>query len=185
MSLYNIEVLEVDENKRKKISIDLLLKKQIVDIGRTGNVLWLKFANPKIDNTAEQIEADHIFTLHIFCDCRMIDQEKREIVFGSSDLYDNKAGTEWSEDFDWNVQGANQYDEQVKKWLAANNGVYVEKIKFNVLRDLRLLLSNGHVFEIIVTFTSEGECWRFFEEDSKRDHFVVTGKGLIIEYEAE
>jgi|LSQX01.2.fsa_nt_gb hypothetical protein len=185
MSLYNIEVLEVDENKRKKISIDLLLKKQIVDIGRTGNVLWINFANPKIDNAAEKIEADNIFTIRIFSDCRMIDQEKREIVFGSSDLYDNKAGTEWSEDFDWNVQGANQYDEQVKKWLAANKDVYVEKIKFNVLRDLRLLLSNGHIFEIFVTLSSEDECWRFFEENSNRDHFVVTRKDLFFEYEAE
>ncbi len=106
-------------------------------------------------------------------------------MFGSSDLYDNKAGTEWSEDFDWNVQGANQYDEQVKKWLAANKDVYVEKIKFNVLRDLRLLLSNGHIFEIFVTLSSEDECWRFFEENSNRDHFVVTRKDLFFEYEAE
>lgn len=175
----------MDEKKRKSIHIDMLLNKQILDIGRTENVFWLKFVNTKIDNASENNEADNVFTIQIFSDCRMIDKEKREVVFGSSDFDSSDSEVEYSEKFDRNVQGANQYDEQVKTWLASNKEVYVEKVKFNVLHDLRLLLSNGHVFEIFVTFTSEGVCWRFFEENSNRDHFVVTGKEKYFEYEAD
>jgi len=175
----------VDDKKRKRISMDMLLNKQIVDIGRTGNVFWLRFTDTNADQGLEKNLADHIFTIEIFSDFRMIDKEKREVVFGSSDFDSPNSEIKYCEDFDLNVQGANQYDAQVAKWLESYKEVCVEKMKFNVLHDLRLLLSNGHILEIFVSFTSEDVCWRFFEEDSKRDHFVVTGKEKFFEYEAD
>lgn len=167
----------VDTNNSSRY-IDLLLNKYLVKIGRSANMAWLCFAC----NNEEETGIAKEFSLHVQCPCRMVDLPNREVLFASLDMYLPNSGTQESENFDWDVQGANRYDAEVKKWLTVNESVYVKKLYFNVLGDLMLFLSNGHIFEVLVTSSLDGEydeCWRFFERHTDRDHFVVNGRKTI------
>ncbi|MBN1552897.1 hypothetical protein JW979_15595 [bacterium] len=163
--------------------IDLLINKCLIDIGRAANMAWLFF-----DSDREKQAVDKSgFLLHVQSPFRMIDMidpEKSEVLFASLDMYLPNSENEQSLKFAGGVHGNNRYDEEAKKWLQENESVYVKKLHFNVLGDLRLLLSNGHVFEVRVTSSLDGEydeCWRFFERGSDRPHFVVNGKKTIHE----
>lgn len=155
--------------------IDLLINKYLIDIGRAANMAWLIF-----DSDREKQAVDKSgFSLHVQCPFRMIDPEKSEVLFASLDMYLPNSENEQSLKFTGGVHGNNRYDEEAKKWLQENESVYVKKLHFDVLGDLQLLLSNGHVFEVRVTSSLDGEydeCWRFFERGSDRLHFVVNGK---------
>lgn len=158
--------------------IDLLINKYLIDIGRAANMAWLIF-----DSDREKQAVDKSgFSLHVQCPCRMVDLPNRVVLFASLDMYLPNSENEQSLKFTGGVHGNNRYDEEVKKWLAVNESVYVKKLYFNVLGDLMLFLSNGHIFEVLVTSSLDGEydeCWRFFERHTDRDHFVVNGKRTI------
>jgi hypothetical protein len=67
--------------------------------------------------------------------------------------------------------------------LLSNREVYINDYKLNILGDLKLNLSNGNIFEVLINSSSNDECWRLFEKNSDEDHFVVSGQKSVFEYE--
>ncbi len=114
------------------------------------------------------------FGLHVQCSCRMISEGRKEVIFASNDRFVPRSTEEWTDDFNWDVQGENLFDEKAKEWVRENKNVFIENYQFNELGDLRLVLSNGDVFEVMVNCSSR-EAWRFFECNVDTRHFVVMG----------
>lgn len=164
--------------------LNLLKGKQLRDIGRSSNIIWLSLGDClEVYNEKGDALITGKFSLNVQCPCRMVDKEKRKVLFASLDIYEPSSDNKWSEDFEWDVQGNNLFDEKAKKWVSSNESVYIVDYKFNIFRDLRLILSNGNIFEVTIHSSSEDEAWRFFERNCNRDHFVVTGQEVIFGYE--
>lgn len=68
-------------------------------------------------------------------------------------------------------------------WLLSKGQVCVNDYKFDIYGDLKLILSNDNIFEVLVNSSSSDECWRLFVKNSDKDHFVVTGQKFIFEYD--
>lgn len=60
-------------------------------------------------------------------------------------------------------------------------GVIINSVYFSSVGDLKIQLSNGHVIEIFVNATSDKECWRFFESNTKKAHLVFKGTGPVFQ----
>lgn len=163
--------------------LNQIRSKQLRDIGRAANIIWLNFIDKSIDKKYEEDIQSSMLCLHVQCPCRMVDKEDRKIIFASSDIYVPNSTIEWSMNFEWDIQGNNLFDEKSKKWLLSNEMIFINDYKFNIFGDLKLILSNGNIFEILINSTSNHECWRLFEKNSNKDHFVVSGQKVIFEYE--
>lgn len=160
--------------------------KYLRNIGRAANIIWLNFIDLAVE---KEYEGKDILSgslcLNVQCPCRIIDKEDRKIIFASSDIYVPNSSIEWSDNFEWDIQGNNLFDEKSNKWLLSNKKIFINDYKFNIFGDLKLNLSNGNIFEVLVNSSSNDECWRLFEKNSDKDHFVVTGQKVIFEYENE
>ena len=118
------------------------------------------------------------YTLHLQCAFRLVNPQK--IVLTNLDIYKENSAAEWSEDFNWDILGANLYDEQAQKCseLFSENAVYVVKVNAGKYGDVQITLSNNYVLEIFVNRSSDDECWRFLEYGTEKEHFVITGQGI-------
>ena len=100
--------------------------KKLRDIGRAANIIWLNFIDLAIE---KEYEGKDILSgslcLHVQCPCRMIDKEDRKIIFASSDIYVPNSSIEWSDNFEWDIQGNNLFDEKSKKWLASSGKIFI------------------------------------------------------------
>ncbi len=159
----------------------VLLGLQIRYIGRAGNMAWLGFGEDIVSfdhNDLRRVLAK--YALHIQCAFRIDNSEK--ILFGSYDVYEPKSDTGWFEGFNWDVKGANYYDEQAAKLTAIFNEkkVTVTKIVGTTLGDFIISLSNGMRISVFVNGGTDSECWRFFGPEDENPHFVVTGQGIEV-----
>ena len=148
-------------------------------IGRAANIAWLGFGSDVVIKThkgEERVLAK--YALHLQTTFRVLSLEK--VLFGSYDMYEPNTKTKWTEDFQWDVQGANYYDEHANELtMELERGeILVTKIDATSYGDLTITLSNELVLEVYVDRGKESECWRFFEPGSENKHFVVTGQGL-------
>ncbi|MBE7043383.1 MAG: hypothetical protein E7399_07835 [Ruminococcaceae bacterium] len=146
-------------------------KKKIIGLGRAGNMMWLHFAD-YIDNK-KSIYALHVSGTFRFCN-------NKQMILGSQDMYTESSSIEWNENFQWDIQGANLFDELSEKWLkkVLEDEVYVSSFQANHYGDLTILLSNNDKIQIFVNNSSEEEVWRFFKIGDKEPHFVITGQGI-------
>lgn len=160
--------------------LEILIGKPLLDIGRASNMLWLGFGTPleTTDHNGKSYLKSSI-SLHVQSTWRISNKEEKLIKFASSDMYTPNSNIKWSEDFNWDVQGINLFDEKSREWLNNNQGLCVKDCRINCWGDLLLLFTNSDKLEIFVDVTDESECWRLFEQDSKKEHFVVTGQGVI------
>lgn len=164
--------------------LKILVDKPLINIGRASNMLWLGFGVliRTVDYKGNDILKSSI-SLHVQSTWRVINRGKKLIQFASSDIYTPNSNLEWSNDFDWDIQGINLFDEKSKKWFSNNQDVFVKEYRVNDGGDLQLLFSNEDVLEIFINVSDDSECWRLFEYNSSREHLVVTGQGGIFESE--
>lgn len=162
--------------------LKILKDKPIINIGRASNMLWIGFGEPlKVyDYKGNEVTKSSI-SLHVQSTWRIINKGEKKIKVASSDMYTPNSNLEWSDDFNWDIQGNNLFDEKSKRWLGDN--IFVKDYKINRWGDLLLLFSNEDSLEIFVNVSDDSECWRLFENNSNKDHFVVTGQGVIFEYD--
>jgi len=144
-------------------------------IGRACNMVWIGFGE---DITTKNHKNVAKYALHLQCDFRIIDSEK--IILGSSDIYEPNSITEWTENFNWDISGANLYDEIAKtiSGIYKTEQIIVTKISADNYGDIKIEISNGYIIEIFLSSSSKEECWRFFESGNNDSHFVITGKGV-------
>jgi hypothetical protein len=156
--------------------IKIIENEPLEDIGRAADMLWLSFGKlVKVifDYGLEEMKGS--FAIHLQCPWRMVDLNLNTILFTSYDIYLPKSTIEWSEDFDWDIQGNNLCDEGIKKWKNKYNQPYVENINVSSLGDLRILLSNNNILETFNDNSTHHEKWRFFKNFGDERHLVVMG----------
>jgi hypothetical protein len=156
-----------------------LINQPLWDIRRACDIIMFYIGEPvnvKSRLTGEEFVASS-FALHAECAWRMVDTEKRKILLASNDLFQANSSTEINGNFDWDVQGCNLFDEKSKKWVEENAPVHIKDFSFSVFGDLALFFSNGNALRIFVNISESKDCWRIFESDSDKPHFVVNGRG--------
>ena len=131
----------------------------------------------KIDKKGESVSVPQ-YALHIQCAYRIVDRNK--VVVSNLDMFGVNSSTEWTENFDWDVDGVNLYDEKtsaINKDISEAE-VLIENVKASPYGDVDIFLSNGWIIQIFVNYSSQYEAWGLFEVDSDTPHFVVTGQGV-------
>ena len=162
--------------------VKLIEGKVLRDIGRASDMAWLSIGNTiKVRNLKGKEVLKGTFAIHIQCPWRMIDNEKSCILFSSYDMYMPNKVFSQKKDFDWDIQGANLYDEKVIEWKNRYGDVLIESVYISSLGDLKMKLSNGHSIEIFINTSSSEECWRFFECNTKKKHLVYQGTGSVLQ----
>lgn len=150
---------------------EAILKKKICYIGRAVDMLSIEF---KIASEEENGK-ETVIALHVQSAWRMVN--KKEILFASSDMYEPNSQNSWTENFMWDKKGANLFDERSDRWFKKSDYI-VEKYEIDELGDLALHFSNGDKLEVFVDSSDTSECWRIFDLNSEKRHFVMTGVGV-------
>ena len=127
----------------------------------------------EVTNWRGQIEKVAQYRIHIQSPWRLLLDET--VLIASSDIYEPNTETEWSENFDWDVFGANLFDELCKKKIEKlYNQIFVNEIILDEYGGMRMIFDSGHVLELFSdTSNQETELWRFFESGKMDSHFVV------------
>ncbi len=120
------------------------------------------------------------YGLHIQCAWRIV--QGATIAVASHDLYYAAGDDPYKghEDFDWDVEGANRCDERIAALFATwtYDPPVVEAVEADIVGSLRISLTQQYTIGIFPFDSLEGEHWRLLPNSPKRNHFVVTGKGI-------
>ncbi len=154
-----------------------LLNQPILKMGRAYSICWIMFGKSFIEKDfyGEEVKKGE-FSLHLQGSWRIIDTKNSIIKVASGDMYVPNSETEWSEDFDWDIQGNNLLDEKTKDLFQEDSSVYVKNITISEIGDLTILFSNMFVLECFIDGSTDQECWRFFKHGAEK-HLVYYGNG--------
>lgn len=162
------------------ICISALEGMRLLSIGRAGDMLWIKFERIVMEQKMKGEDTKKSkYILDIQCPWRMEDKKNFMIILASHDMYEPNSQTEWTEDFEWDVQGNNLFDEKIKKIFSVTD-IKVEQIFVSPNNDLTVWFSNGLALKTFIDVSSEIECWRFFEK-GKDEHLVIYGDKTKVE----
>ncbi|TPF18364.1 hypothetical protein [Priestia megaterium] len=149
--------------------------------GRASNLFWLGFGEKILVTRRGKTEEVAEYALHIQCSWRIAKGNK--IVVASRDFYSPRTGLEdENEDFEWDVQGNNQFDERIESFIEGiNEHTIVERVDSDEVGGLKIFLSQGYLVEVFPDTSEDdeySEFWRLFNRKEASPHFVVTGKGI-------
>ena len=160
-------------------NLSVLVGMPFKSIGRVGDLVWLGFGEyVSHTNLKGNTVTTSKYAIHIQCAFRIINPT--QIILSNLDIYTENSKTAWSEDFNWDVSGANLFDERAKELMEiiSEDNICVVAVMANECGDLQIILSNKCIIEVFVNLSSNDECWRFFETGTEKEHFVVTGQGI-------
>ena len=162
--------------------LDRLIMQPVRVIGRASNMLWIGIGEKveKLNYKGEKREIS-TYSIHVQCMWRMINKERMEILFASSDYYSPSKKADKCSCFDWEPQGNNLFDEKSKKWLMQESPIYIREYKINIWGDLLLVFTNNDRLEIFISSSNETEGWRILEAEEDKPHLVATGLGMNFE----
>jgi hypothetical protein len=164
----------MDKNVLMKVNDRMrsLVGMQGLSFGRVAAMIWINFKRSDLE-----------FALHLQCAFRVRCGD--EILVTDTEIFEPSDSALSSpkydpETFDWDIQGANQYDEWVSRLnLGFLDGLSVVSTDINNCGDLTIQLSSDIAIDVFVNAAAD-ECWRFFEIGSG-EHLVMTGNGLETE----
>lgn len=159
--------------------LDIILNKQVSNIGRAGNMLWLQITNEEKDS--KEACGDNSLLLHVQSAWRVTNRKTKTILFAASDMYMPNSLQELSDDFCWDIQGNNLFDEKSIQWINNNSPIIINEYRLNRWGDLLIIFSNGDSMEIFVDSSDDTECWRLFQHNCENAHFIICGLGQVIE----
>lgn len=136
---------------------------KLINAGRASNMVWLVFEKGSIE-----------YSIHIQCAWRFINNN--EIKIGMSDIYEPNSTIAEKDikDFEWDVQGANLFDEKVNDLLKEN--LVVKKVEVDNFAGFKIHFDNGYILETFSDTSINDEEWRMFESNMKNAaHFVIEG----------
>ena len=168
-----------DEANIIEETLSKILNEPIRNIRRAAATGMIDFGQDKISKDShgrERILTQ--YALHLQCAFRIIDSDK--VIVANLDMFEPNSKTKWSENFDWDVFGANLYDEKCQLLVREleDTSIIVTAVKASCFGDLKIFLSNGYVIEVMNNLSCNEEIWRFFEPGTENAHFVFTGCGI-------
>lgn len=147
--------------------------------GRACDVIWFGFGNliKKEDERCGGFRVVAEYALHVQCAFRLTDSER--IIVGSADKYIPSSEIEDYNDIDWDVQGANRCDEQLKEMFSKiTTEIVVKNITADRFGGIKIFLSEDILLEIMPDNSTEDEAWRFFSYGMNTEHLVISGIGI-------
>jgi len=119
------------------------------------------------------------YGLHVQCPWRIT--QGATIAVARRDLYYAAGEDPYKDrdDFDYDTH-PNRCDERMSALLAAwgDNPPVVEAVEADMVGGLRISLTQQCALEVFPDDSMEGEHWRLLPNSLRRDHFVMTGKGI-------
>lgn len=159
--------------------LNQIVNEKLQYIGRTVSMLCLGFGKliKKTDKNGRTYE-NYMYEIHIQCSWRLINYDKKKIIFAREDIFEPMNEEQYNDDFDWEEKDSNLFDKKSNMWFKSMDTIYVKEIVINEINDLKIMLSNGDVLEAFIDITNGDECWRFFEVDVKtrKKHLVIYGE---------
>ena len=163
-----------------EIALGRLIGLPLWGAGRAAGMEWFQFGERHIVATRNGgTKIIGTWALHISCPWRIRNSEK--IVVASSDCYMRADHLlESLEDFNWDVQGANQRDQRMALFMEnKENSLVVANVVADYFGGFCLeLASNIYLEAFPHVSTGEFEYWRLFQPSTESPHFVVTSSGL-------
>lgn len=146
--------------------------------GRACNLFWIGFGKlVKRKNSRGIYDEIAEYSLHIQCPWRIV--RNNVIVIASQDIYIPKTNIEWTEDFDWDVQGENIFDEKTNQFFSNyNDNLIVSRVLVDEYGGLEIDFNDEFKLQIFPSASVDEEVWRFFKTKDLNSHFVVTGIGV-------
>lgn len=156
--------------------IEILIGQTVNSIGRAADMCWISFGDlVEIENHRGKRKVGK-FALHLECPWRITDGSK--ILLSSIDMFEPSSNYKENEDFKWDIQGNNLFDEKTKSMFLEDENIIVQDVKLSSYYDVTIIFSNQLIFECFVNCSSKGECWRFFQPGSDKEHLIITGQGI-------
>lgn len=154
---------------------DFLINKELQKIGRASDMCWINFGKlTKTRNIRGDIVEKGEYALHLQCPWRIKDSNSK-IILASRDIYEPNSEIICDENFEWDIEGNNLFDENIKKIFSNKKDTrLVEKILITLNNDLTIIFSDKLTLECFTNISSEQECWRFFKIGENK-HLIVSG----------
>ncbi|MFX0549460.1 hypothetical protein ACOAKC_08985 [Hathewaya histolytica] len=154
----------------------------LISAGRTCDIIWFGFGKSiKVkDIRRGGYKEVAEYALHIQCPWRITNISK--IIVGSYDKYIPNSKIEYSDEFDWDIQGANLCDEQLKTLFELHtSNLIVKSVELGNCGELKILFSDNYALQIMPDTSTDDEVWRFFQKGEEKEHLVMTGVGISLE----
>lgn len=154
----------------------------LIDTGRVCDLTWFGFGRRiKVkDNRRGSYREVAEYALHVQCPWRLMDISK--IIVGSYDKYIPNSKIEYSDEFDWDIEGANLCDEILKKLFELHpSKLVVKSVKLDQFGELEISFSDNYVLDIMPDTSTDDEVWRFFQNGVEKKHLVATGIRISLE----
>jgi hypothetical protein len=169
----------MDIRERIQKELQCLHGVALVSAGRAANMACFDFGRQR-RGLEHKDPTNRIsgYALHVQCGWRFIGPEG--IIVGSKDIY-YPAGDPFKkpDDFNWDVAGANRFDERIKQFFKNNKTLrIVENIEADSTGGVRIYMQGNFRLEIFPDDSADSEHWRFLESGTRKPHFVVKGHGI-------
>jgi hypothetical protein len=154
----------------------------LIDAGRACDLIWFVFGGmvKREDERRGSFQEAAEYSLHVQCSWRLTDPER--IITGSADKFIPNSESNYDDNFDWDVQGANRCDEQLKALFSGiENRFIVKDIVADKFGGVKIYFTEDIVLEVFPDNSTEEEAWRFFRRGWDDPHLVVTGTGICWE----
>jgi len=151
--------------------MDRLLNKSFHSMHRVVDMLCLNFGNDlrKIVRLGEHTLSDKVYpaySLHLQTQWRFV--HNNSILLGSRDIYRPYSATIDESEWDYSLIGRPNEESSlfdvVSKQLTENlSGHYVTSCEQSSFGDIRIVFSNGYVFEAFIPASYQDEEWRLID----------------------
>lgn len=160
-------------NDRVNFYLDSFVDNPMVNIGHAAGLLWVGFIKTVMWTNYGWIpEEKAALALHVQAPWRVCRDNRvlfgQEDLFSACDLDANERGVE--------TQGS-EFDQRMQKWLNDMRNDRVVSCTVNECYDLRIVFSNGDVFETWGNSYEDVEYWRVLFFDREVPDLVAGGKG--------
>jgi hypothetical protein len=149
-------------------------------IGRVPGLAWFRFGGQRVIQTRRGTNTVGDYALHVQCTWRL--SGPSSIVVGWNDLFYRAGANPYADldNFDWEVQGANRFDERISAFLAqhASAPLKVVWVRLEKFGGIAIGLGRNYAIEIFPNTSLSGEIWRLFRPGSEERHLVVTTTGV-------
>ncbi len=154
----------------------------LISAGRACDLIWFVFGGmvKREDERRGSFQEAAEYSLHVQCAWRLTDPEK--IIVGSADRFIPNSANNYSDNFDWDVQGENRCDEQLKALFSGfEDGFIVKDVSADRFGGLKIHLAESLLLEVFTDNSTDDEAWRYFRSGWDFPHLVVTGTGICWE----
>lgn len=169
----NVQYAQHSEDKTEMDEIKILIGKKIRKIGRSGNMVWILIGNEIMQDNQKRRKYE--YALHLQCPWRIEEMGKKEILVADDDIYSPKKDVEWSNDFNWDIQGNNAFDEKVTE-LFNNREYTICDCSQSCFNELEIKCIEGIRLVTFLNSSSNLENWRLLDNVNRKHIVCVDGK---------